>query len=913
MAISTNFAYEASAGSGKTFALVIRYISLLYLNAKPETILALTFTNKAANEMGVRISVVLKELHLDSRCAELSELSRVLNMPSSDILAKREKILDSFLSSDIKISTIDKFLSQILRKFSLHLGLMPDFTIESQTSQHLFIKRFMSNIQKANLYSKLIDFSFYEQKKLSEIFGFLDNLYEKDGELDSLISYENIAYDLLENQIMVSIQDLQDIFFAHDKFSARGRKTLMVASIDDLLTKAWICKESLEYWDYKKYFIPKADELLKKIKYLLKKYFQAKELYVKSVYFDLYRVYKETKRYENSVSNELTFNDVTNLVNQLLSHEIDREFLYFRLDAKIDHLLIDEFQDTNILQYQIFEPIIDEISSGEGAGGLKSFFYVGDIKQSIYRFRGGAKGLFYHVADKYSVEIEPLSTNYRSKFQIVDFVNGLFRDKIRGYKDQLSCDQSKEGYVKVVEDEELLESVSTNILNLLDQGISPNDIAVLTFDNSSAFEIEEALLQKRASLEITTETTIKLINNREVSIVVELLKYLYFKDELYKINFLSMVGKDWDSEVDLGQFKVHEPLPKLIFKIISHFALYNRDENLLKLIELSATYKDIEAFLFDLEHIDVDAPSKKSRGIRILTIHKSKGLEFDHVVIADRFKKKPNHSSRIVFDYDNVTLQNLFVNFKNRKCVDEDYQLALSKEEQLSLEDHLNVQYVAFTRAKESLIICQKPKDSAFTNLALCSCEYGKLEPKQSKKEIITLSEPSFDYASLNIGLQDIKKSKNHDQLDHIDSINFGLAIHYMLEILEDFTYDSIEEAYWGMRNRYGSLLEDKICQEIKRRIIMLLNDKFFGSLISDGQISKEQPISYSSELKIIDLMIEKESEVVIIDYKSSHDLRGEYIAQVRHYKKAISAIMKKDTKGYLCFLRESGIFWERI
>ncbi len=912
MAISTNFAYEASAGSGKTFALVIRYISLLYLNAKPETILALTFTNKAANEMGARISVVLKELHLDSRNAELNELSRVLNISQKEILDQRDNILDSFLSSDIKISTIDKFLSQILRKFSLNLGLMPDFVIENQTSKHLFIKRFMTNIQKANLYSKLINFSFYEKKKLSEIFGFLDNLYEKDGELDTFITYENINYDVFENEIMANIETLQDIFFSHDKFSTRARKTLNVVSIDDLLSKTWICKDSFEYWDYKKYFIPKADEVLHNIKYLLKKYFQAKEIYIKSLYFDLYRVYKETKRYENSVSNELSFNDVTNFVNQLLRTEIDREFLYFRLDAKIDHLLIDEFQDTNILQYQIFEPIIDEISAGIGASGLKSFFYVGDIKQSIYRFRGGAKGLFHHVADKYKVEIEPLRTNYRSKFQIVEFVNGLFRDKIADYQDQLSCDDLRGGYVKVLEDENLLNSVCENVFNLLDSGISSNDIAVLTFDNSSAFEIEEALLQKRASLEITTETTMKLINNRQVSIVVELLKYLYFKDELYKINFLSLHGEDWDHEIDFTQFKIHEQLPKLIFKIISYFKLYERDENLLKLIELSGSYKDIESFLFDLEHIDTDAPSKKSRGIRILTIHKSKGLEFDHVVIADRFKKKPNYSSKIIFDYDNITLKNLFVNFKNRKCVDEDYQLALSKEEQLSLEDHLNVQYVAFTRAKKSLIILKKPKDSAFSNLDLSCGKYGKLEVEDIQVDLKSNNDSIFDYNPLSIGLQDIKKKRDSDSLDYIDSINFGLALHYMLEILEDFNLNSIKEAYWGMQNRYGSLLDERSSQEIKNRISMLLKDDFFISL-TNGKISKEQPISYNGELKVIDLLIEKEDEIVIIDYKSSEELRGEYINQVRVYKKAISEIMKKSVKGYLCFLRKNKIVWEII
>ena len=136
MPFYNNFAYEASAGSGKTFALVVRYISLLFMKAKAESILALTFTNKAANEMRVRIATVLKELHLSHREAELNEICKILELPKDQLLKQSKTILHNFLQADIKIITIDKFLSTILRKFSLNLGLMPDFLVDESSDEN---------------------------------------------------------------------------------------------------------------------------------------------------------------------------------------------------------------------------------------------------------------------------------------------------------------------------------------------------------------------------------------------------------------------------------------------------------------------------------------------------------------------------------------------------------------------------------------------------------------------------------------------------------------------------------------------------------------------------------------------------------------------------------------------------------
>ena len=141
--------------------------------------------------------------------------------------------------------------------------------------------------------------------------------------------------------------------------------------------------------------------------------------------------------------------------------------MYFRLDSTISHILIDEFQDTSVLQYEILKPMIDEIKSGEGAKRfLRSFFYVGDIKQSIYRFRGGNSELFKIAAQ--GMQEESLKINYRSAKNIVEFVNETFSNKIEGFVPQESNSKIK-GFVQVYiqEKEAILSQVATSIRELL--------------------------------------------------------------------------------------------------------------------------------------------------------------------------------------------------------------------------------------------------------------------------------------------------------------------------------------------------------------------------------------------------------------------------------------------------------------
>jgi len=907
-------ALEASAGSGKTFALSIRYVSLLFLGATPESILTLTFTNKASTEMSERISLLLKSLtkkevekrELEKKeFVELKEITRLTNLSVEKILKLQPDIYKKFLSSSLNISTIDKFNTQILRSFSLYLSLMPDFQVGEGVDEYEFLKSFIKEIKKRGFYQELIEFSVYEQKRVQDIFSYIKTLDQKRNELNDItIDHHDISK--IKPKILRIFYAIKEIFLSCEKgLSNRALKTFEIADIEDIFEKGWLKKDSFEYWDYKKCYTPKADELLVELKLALKEYLIAKESFYKKRYFEIFDIYKNVKKRLNLKTNLLEFDDVTNYVYELLRKDsIDSEFLYFRLDSKIDHILIDEFQDTSITQFKILEPLIREINSGLGVKEFKSFFYVGDTKQSIYRFRGGVKELFYHVKNLFDVNLEQLNTNYRSSKRVVEFVNTTFKGRIKGYYEQKAFDSDESGFIKVVEGEELLDMIVQEVGFLLESGVSEDDMAILTYANSDAFVIEEALIKNYPNLNITTTTTVKLINIQTVRALIEFLKYLYFKERIYLSNFLVLTGRDIDTTIDIGRFDFTKPLDELVKDVVKSFDIFYHDENILKFIEIISQFSDIDEFVFNCEDIEEPSPIKKQTGVKILTVHKSKGLEFEHVIVVDRFKKKPSNNSHFIFDYDGVSLRELYIRRKGRELLDDEYKMALEREESYEIEDELNTLYVAFTRAKNSLIICKKDQKSSFDIVGLKPTEIG--EVIESKKSIQKEQFEEFKYESIRTGFQD-KKSKDDDQTKDIKAINFGLALHYMLENLSEFSEKAIENAFWMTKNRYELKLDEESFHLIKNRILNLIKNKDFLNLIS-GKIYKEIALSYDGEIKQVDLLIEKKDHFVVIDYKSSDHVQNKHLKQVSYYKKALRDILKKSVKGYLCYIRDDEV-----
>jgi ATP-dependent exoDNAse (exonuclease V) beta subunit len=908
MAFIKRLALEASAGSGKTFALVVRYLSLLFMDVKPNSILALTFTNKAANEMSLRVATVLKELHLPKREAELQEISKSCDISTDEILRKRDEVLKRFLSYDIKISTIDKFFVSILRKFSLYEGLMPDFLVDEVGDQERLRVEFIKRLKQEKLYDTFIKLSIYEDRKLSNIFELLNEFYEKDHELREFSDFADV--ELLresENSVLKAAERIRDLFFSCKELSSTAKRGLEFESIDELLQKSWLERDSFNYRTFSKCYKEEADRLLLDLKDELRRYFQVRDRYLLREYLKVYNAYKRAKGVLNKRDNLLEFSDMGFYLYRLLNGRIDRDFLYFRLDSKISHLLIDEFQDTNLLQYRILEPIIEELVSGYGREEFRSFFYVGDVKQSIYRFRGGVKELFYFLAKEYNISIDRLNINYRSDSNIVSFVNSVFKDKMEGYFDQYSNSKEKKGYVKVLESEDIIKSVVDTLFDLIDRGVGEDDIAILVYANDTAKLIEEEIIKQRDHIKVSTESSLKLRNHPKTKAIVNLLKYIYFKDELYLVNFKAFLGLGYDEELDVKGFDTDKKPMELIYEIVDRYELFDGDENIFKLIDLSIAYDDLESFIFAADEMSGDVASKSGEGVKILTIHKSKGLEFDHLIVVDRIKAKNSDKSPFIFSYNDIELTAIYSKSKNREHVDESFKEAKERERELSAEDELNIEYVAFTRAKKSLIVCKKRSKSAFENLSLEPIEIGEIElslenGKKSKRE-----KNSFEYEPINVGRQKEFLESEDERDSDFEAVNFGIALHYMLEMLRTFERESIESAYLSMRNRFEAILNEGEAKKIRDRVEKLFECERFMRLI-EGKIYKEQPLIYGKELKQLDLMVKSEDRVIVIDYKSSKNIKSEHKDQVNGYKRALETIFDTDVEGYLCYLREDGV-----
>lgn len=902
-----NLAYEASAGSGKTFMLVVRYLSLMFGGATPSKILALTFTNKAAREMQERVVLTLEEL---AERGELDVISEVTGLSREYLLENRQKLLAEFLNSNTKIMTIDSFFTQILRKFSLYTSLMPDFSTFSSQHELKLLSRFLKEVSVAGKKETLITLSLQSKKRLSDIFTLLDQFYAKKQELTHL---KFVKQDLwkFEEDAMSSFKELQTIVFSCKAASKTALNGMKADSFDELSAKAWIGRETMEYSTYKKCYTPEMDIHLTRIQDAIKEHNRAREQNFFYALNELVNIYEKSKKALYMDDSELSFNDVTVLVHYLLKERVDSEFLYFRLDSQIEHILLDEFQDTSIMQYEILKPLINEITSGNGVFENGSFFFVGDVKQSIYRFRGGVSALFDEVARENSTQKEQLLTNYRSQKEVIKFVNKVFNGKIKDYKDQLVRDGANGGYVEVIQSDELLEETTTQVKRLIQLGANIDEIAILCATNGDGEKVKLQLQDE--GIEVVTETTTKLINQQSVKAILEYLKYLYFNEDIYKHNFFALINQEVKSidRVDLNNNKLLD----IVKKVIERYNLFNDDFNLLRFLNLVSSCQDIESLLFEYERIDMSAAMSELRGVRVLTVHKSKGLEYEHVIVMDRLKKAPPNRESIIYEYDGIKLQNIYLRIKGRDNLDANYANALKKEKALVYEDSLNALYVAFTRARDNLFLIKKSKDSVFDILDISVGSNGVLKCRETTSAN-SISFPSFslevyteiEYKELYYGIQsDILKLEDEKDED-LKSINFGLALHYMLEMMANFENDSISHAKDMMLNKYGYALDENEIDDLTSRVNLLTQNEEFKTLI-DGECFKEKALRYKNNLRYIDLLVKKDSgKWNVIDYKSSLAYSEHHIKQVKYYVKAIKEITGDEVNGYLCYLLHDSV-----
>ncbi len=911
-------ALKASAGSGKTFALSVRFLALLFKGANPSEILTLTFTKKATAEMKERIldylRILQKENLEDEKEKEksqniLKELEEKYRLDPSFVQNSTQKIYQRFLNAEIRISTIDAFFQSILRKFCWFVGLSANFEVNEDTKAHQqqLNTSFLSALDNKQLeelsvfIAQCLSYDSYTSDSILEWLRFLKNkLYLFDP------NKKEPAFD--EEGFLEKLRSLNKQIQSVETASNEAKKAIKCDDFRGFLNSSltWLEKKS-EYRYFKKFKdeIPTLESECEEIENDLKRYYEARE----SALFKKFPKFIQLYDKATSKIQALDFDAIKDKVHALLNgyEEMPAEFFYFRLDSRIVHILIDEFQDTSLNDYKILAPFIDEIKAGIGqAKWHRSVFFVGDVKQSIYGFRGSFSSLFESVSkDFYHDNLE---FNHRSSPLIINYVNTIFKKAYQNsptayleqkYPKASSNKHARDGYVKVslVADERelLLEQILQEAKNLLDHRIDPKDITLLCATNDDALEIKNYLQKNLSTIRPSTESSAKLSQFVESKIIKNALEYALAEEPykpFYKHSVLKLAGYLHDDAIALAGFNPKkESVAGFVWKVMELFELYTECAQIC--LELAVGCEDANEFLEKLEAKEI--ASFKAEGAQIMTIHKSKGMQFPYVIVCERLgKPKTNNSNQFLEEYSGTELTRLYCRMKNREVVDKDYARALDKEEAAKDHEETNVYYVAFTRAELGLIVVAKDKDQKkdkkesknkgmHEKLDLAPLEEGTIASVISSQKEPLIPSVLIKPHAYGEQVQEIEEEpsdyeKNNDQ----EAINFGIALHKGLEY--QYAYRIPKKSVLEYLN-YHHGFYGLDYQALEESLELFENDAKIQALFKNLALKGEVAFLFEGVVSRIDVLLwDKGQNLYVLDYKSSQNYQQSHKAQVSHY-----------------------------
>lgn len=1062
--------YKASAGSGKTFTLAVEYIKHLILNPRAyRQILAVTFTNKATAEMKERILQQLYGIWVSDPASEpyLNRIREDLQRKSlseDDIRLAAGTALQYMLHdySRFRVETIDSFFQSVMRNLARELELSPNLNIELNNTEVLSdaVDSLIEKLTPSSpvlawlldyINERIADDKRWNVSNEIKRFGWniFDEGYIEQGEglrqqlkdPNTIKLYRNELREM-ETEALEQMKGFYDQFIgkleAHAltpedlKGGARGigsyfRKlrdgrlsdkdtvnATLKNSLDD--AKNWATKTSAQ----KNEIIRLAETSLLPLLQDAETFRPRNNKIVNSCRLSLQHLNKlqllahidEEVRELNREHNRFLLSDTNALLHNLV-RDGDSSFVFEKIGANIRNVMIDEFQDTSRMQWDNFKILLLEGLS-QGADSL----IVGDVKQSIYRWRNGDWGILNTLGTKdssfpFPVRVETLKTNRRSETNVIRFNNNLFTAAVeylnmlhlkelqedchplqRAYADvaQESPRTEAKGYIKATflePDEEhdytelTIISLGEEVQRLLEAGVKLNDITILVRKNKNIPPIAD-YFDKTMHLPVVSDEAFRLDASQAICMLIDALRYLSNPEDKVACASLMMnyelgikkQGGNWDS---LLTAKPEEALPVAFvtgMETLRLMPLYELLEELFSLFDMKRI-EEQDAYLFSFfdavtEYLqnnssDLDAfirywnetlcnktiPSGEMDGIRILSIHKSKGLEFHTVLIPFCDWKLENETNNQLIwcsptEAPFSTLDIVPVNYSSTMAESVYRQNYLDERLQLWV-DNLNLLYVAFTRAGKNLIFwCKKgqkgtmsellanalpqvatregdenwDEEEPFENGELCPSKHTGTDehlpdaPKVSANRLAQKPDKlPVHMESMRHDIEFRQSNRSADFIQGVDEeesdnrfINRGRLLHTLFSAIE--TEEDIDNAidqlvFEGIIGKPET--EEKI-RELTHHAFSLpqVQDWYSGSwhLFNECDIIWQE----RGELRTRrpDRVMMRGNEIVVIDFKFGKQNK-KYNKQVQGYMQLLTRMgyLKENIEGYLWYVEE--------
>jgi ATP-dependent exoDNAse (exonuclease V) beta subunit len=1035
--------YNASAGSGKTYTLTKEYLKILMVAPANDTykkILAITFTNKAVEEMKSRIIESLiaftKNEVSEKTTNFMQEIASEIKLDVSTIQQKSKKILKNLIHNyaAFDISTIDKFTHRIIRTFTHDLNLPTNFDVTLDTDELLKnaidvvvakagedeeLTQIIINFAKSKTdddKSWDVTLDLYEVSRLilnEEHFFNFGKLSDKSVDDFSKIA-EKIKLKIESNKLKIK----ENAKFILDDFAANNlmendfdRKTFYNHVLN-------LFKEKATDYDYvsdKEITVPKKSNNSEVVYSLAPVWKEKLTLIYKAknenALFDLIIknmiplslinvIYKEYKQLQED-QNVLSISDFNTIIHNEIKDQ-PAPFIYERLGDRYRHYFIDEFQDTSQLQWENFIPLIDNALASEDLDGTQgSLMIVGDPKQSIYRWRGGKAEQFIDLSkdvnpfsNKLKV-VKNLPKNYRSYSEVIDFNNTFFEflsgeftneayqklyketasqetnEKTGGFVSVTFLDDTIEINEEIAEDESITEKDKqylSKTLEIIQQslanGFDYSDIVLLTRKTKNGVLLANFLTEN--DIPIISSETLLIQNASEVKFIINFLQYLdSANNQESKINWLYFVANEKVtkekihdfivtakslSEADLQTF-LSEYDCSISLEDCRKKSLYEAVENIVNVFLKEKTTVSYVQYFLDLvlernvkyqtsiadfleywekSGFKQSIPSPEGeKAIRIMTIHKSKGLEFPVVIFpfADDSLSPRSNNIWIPMEDESIDMPQALV--KNNKILEkynDTTQEIYKTKSQEEILDTINVLYVALTRAEEQLHIISSYKITAkgeistaktlatyfinflqkTTTFSLEQKEYvfgsqvRKSHPKTFDKNKATIHavNKALDFSAIKIAKKEALMWGTIQQ----DAIEFGNIIHQILSYiitkndLQLALTKSIEEGV--IQQSQKSIFEDKIKQIIHHPEL----EDYFNPNYS---VFTEHNIISPNEINLKpDRLVIHNSEAFLIDYKTGLP-EEKHKKQIENYTRVIEKMNLKVTKKVLLYIGE--------